>query len=144
MNERDLIIKTGEQPVASFSDRELTFLINRDFPDQTDLVKTKLNKINSDTRQEKNRISASVLKLADKDLTKIDFLVKRANEDFRDIVSEAEYPRAHEKGFELFDEEEKVIREVLLADWKNSRLGRIKNKKERPHNIGYSKCGLIA
>ena len=119
MNERDLIIKKGEQPVASISDSELTFLINRDFPDQTDLVKTKLNKINSDTRHGKNRISASVLKLADKDLTKFDFLIKRAKEDFRDIVSEAEYPRAHETGFELFDQEEGSTISVHRSYWRD-------------------------
>ncbi len=57
------------------------------------------------------------MKIADKNLDKIDLLVKRANEDFRDIVSEAEYPRAHKSGFKLFDKEEKAIKEVLLEDW---------------------------
>ncbi len=115
MNEKDLINKKGEQPAASISDSELNFLINRDFPDQTDLVKTKLNKIKSDTRQGKNRISASVLKLADKDLTKIDFLVRRANEDFRDIVAEAEYPRTSSHGFEERNEQDR--KQDYLKDW---------------------------
>ena len=117
MNERELILTKGEQPVPTISDEKLDFLISREFPDNKEVVKTKLNKIKSDSENGKNRISTSVLKLADKKLDKIDYLIKRANVDFRDIVSEAEYPRAHKSGFELFDKEEKVIREVLLADW---------------------------
>jgi hypothetical protein len=117
MNEKELILNKGEQPVPTISNKELDFLIVREFPDDKEIVKTKLDKIKSDTKIGKNRIAVSVLKLADKDLDKIDFLVKRANVDFRDIVSEAEYPRAHRAGFELFDKEENIIKEVLLEDW---------------------------
>ena len=115
MNEKELIFKIGEQPFARVSDEELTFLIDRDFPNQTDLVKTKLKKIKSDTGQGQNRISASVLKLADKNLTKIDFLVRRANEDFRNIVAEAEYPRTSSYGFGERNEEER--KQDYLEDW---------------------------
>lgn len=115
MNEKELILNKGTQPVASITDEELAILIKRDYPDQTDLVKTKLNKIKSDTQQGKNRIAASVLKLAEKDLTKVDFLVKRANEDFRDIVAKAEYPRTSRYGFGERDEEER--KQDYLKDW---------------------------
>lgn len=118
MKEKQLILTKGEQPVPTISDEKLDFLISRDFPDDKEMVRTKLNKIKSDSENGKNRISTSILKLADKKLDKIDYLVKRANEDFRDIISEVEYPRAHKAGFELFDKEEKIVREVLLADWK--------------------------
>lgn len=117
MKEREIILTKGEQPVPIISDEELDFLVSREFPDDIEIVRTKLNKIKSNTKNGKNRISTSVLKLADKNLDKIDLLVKRANEDFRAIVSEAEYPRAHKSGFELFDKEEKAIKEVLLGDW---------------------------
>ena len=117
MSEKELILTKGEQPVPTISDEKLDFLISREFPNDKELVRIKLSKIKSDSENGKNRISTSILKLANKKLDKIDTLIKRANEDFRDIVSEAEYPRAHKSGFELFDKEEKIIRDVLLADW---------------------------
>jgi hypothetical protein len=115
MNEKELILKKGKQPVARISDKNLCFLIEREFSDQTELVKTKLNKIKSDTKQGKNRISASVLKLANRDLAKVDFLIRRANEDFRDIVAEAEYPRTSSYGFG--ERNEKESKEDYLKDW---------------------------
>lgn len=118
MNEKELILTKGEQPVAKVSNEDLDFLINREFPNEKDAIRAKLDKIKSDSQSGKNRISAAVLKLADRDFTKVDLLVERTIEDFRDIVSLAEYPRAHKAGFKLFDKEEKVIEGVFLADWK--------------------------
>lgn len=115
MNDRELILTKGEQPVAKITNEDLDFLISREFPNDKNVVKTKLDKIKSDSQKGKNRISASVLKLADKDLNKIDFLVKRANEDFRDIVSEAEYPRASSYDFGERDDDES--RSDYLKDW---------------------------
>ena len=110
-----MILKKGEQPVARISDGDLEFLINREFPTISEFVKNKLNRIKSGTQQGKNRISASVLKLADKNLDKIEHLIKRANEDFRDIVSEAEYPRTSSFGFGERNEEE--CKDDYLKDW---------------------------
>ncbi|WP_179016880.1 hypothetical protein [Winogradskyella forsetii] len=90
-------------------------MISREFPNDKEVVKTKLEKIKSDSQNGKNRISASILKLADKDVNKIDFLVRRANEDFRDIVSEAEYPRASSYGFGERDDDES--KDDYLEDW---------------------------
>ena len=118
MNEKELILTKGEQPVATISEEELDFLIGREFPNDKEEVKAKLDKIISTSQIGKNRFSAAVLKLADRDFTKVDLLVERTLEDFRDIVSLAEYPRAHKAGFKLFDKEEKVIEGVFLADWK--------------------------
>ncbi|MEB2778646.1 hypothetical protein SYJ56_25275 [Algoriphagus sp. D3-2-R+10] len=115
MNEKELILTKGEQPVAEISDGDLDYLIGREFPNDKETVKTKLDKIKSDSQNGKNRISASVLKLADNDLSKIDYLVKLANEDFRDIVSEAEYPRASSYDFGERDDEES--KEDYLNDW---------------------------
>lgn len=118
MNEKELILTKGEQPVATISEEELDFLIGREFPNDKEEVKAKLDKIISTSQIGKNRFSAAVLKLADGDFTKVDLLVERTIEDFRNIVSLAEYPRAHKAGFKLFDKEEKVIEGVFLADWK--------------------------
>jgi len=115
MNEKNLIREKGEQPVARITDDELNFLINREFPTQKDVVKSKLDKIKSDNRQGKNRIAASVLKLANSNFDKIDYLVRRANEDFRDIISEAEYSRASSYGFGERNEEDS--KEDYMRDW---------------------------
>lgn len=115
MNEKELILTKGEQPVAKISDIDLDFLIGREFPNDKETVKTKLDKIKSDSQEGKNRISASVLKLAKQDLDNVDFLVRRANEDFRDIVVEAEYPRTSSFGFGERNEEES--KDDYLKDW---------------------------
>jgi hypothetical protein len=115
MNEKELILTKGEQPVPIISGELLGLLIGREFPGDMESVKTKLDKIKSDSQKGKNRISASVLKLAAKDISKIDFLMSRANEDFRDIVSEAEYPRTSSFGFGERDDEE--IKDDYLKDW---------------------------
>ena len=115
MTEKELILTKGEQPVAKISDSDLEFLISREFPNDKETVKFKLDKIKNDSRKGKNRISASLLKLANQDLDKIDFLIKRANEDFRYIVSEAEYPRASSFGFGERDEKES--KDDYLKDW---------------------------
>lgn len=125
MNEKELILKKGEQPVAKISVEELELIIQRDFPNNANLVKQNLDKIQSDSLSGKNRISAAVVKIANMDLTKIDFLIRKANEDFRDIVSEAEYPRASKFGFG--DRNEDDLKKDYLNDW--NEYNEWKNKK---------------
>ena len=115
MNEIELIKIKGEQPSAKISNAELAFLINREFPKNTELIKQKFTKIQSDSQNGKNRIGASILKLAKSVINKIDILIIKSNEDFRDIVSNAEYPRASKYGFELPNESE--LRTDYLNDW---------------------------
>lgn len=115
MFEKEKIKLFGNQPVAKTSNAELEFLINREFPKHTDLVKRKLTEIQSDSKNGKNRIGAAVLKLAKSDLNVIDSLVKKANEDFRDVVSQAEYPRASKYGFD--EPSEKELKTDYLNDW---------------------------
>ena len=115
MNEKELILIKGKQPVATISDEELNLLISRDFPNDKQTVIAKLDKIKSDSQNGKNRISASVLKLADKDLSRIDFLAKRANEDYRDIIAKAEYPRA--SSFDFGERNDDDSKNDYLKDW---------------------------
>ncbi|MGM5471418.1 hypothetical protein ACS386_14155 [Flavobacteriaceae bacterium LMO-SS05] len=126
MNEIELIKTKIEQPVAKISDTELEKLIDREFPNNSDLVKRKLTEIRSDSQNGKNRIGAAVLKLAKSDLNAIDSLIKKANEDFRDIVSQAEYPRASKYGFEERSDNE--LKADYLNDW--TEYSEWKNKKE--------------
>ena len=104
-----------KQPAAKISDEELDFLISREFPNDKEFVKNSLDKLISDSQPGKNRIAAAVLKIADKKIDKIEFLVRLANEDFRDIVSEAEYPRASNLGFEKMSDNEH--NNIYLKDW---------------------------
>lgn len=89
------------------------------------MVKQKLNKILSESQNGKNRISAAVLKLANSDSNTIEFLIKKANEDFRDIVSEAEYPRASKYGFDERNEEDLKVDYFNewneYSEWKNKK-----------------------
>ncbi len=126
MNEIELIKTKIEQPVAKISDTELEKLIDREFPENSDLVKRKLIEIKGDSRNGQNRIGAAILKLANSDLNEIDYLIKKANEDFRDIVSQAEYPRASKFGFEERSDNE--LKADYLNDW--NEYSEWKNKKE--------------
>lgn len=126
MNEIELIKTKIEQPVAKISDTELEKLINREFPNNSDLVKRKLTEILSESQNGKNRIGAAVLKLAKSDLNAIDSLIKKANEDFRNVISQAEYPRATKYGFEERSDNE--LKVDYLSDW--IEYSEWKNKKE--------------
>ncbi len=104
-----------EQPTAKISDELLDKLIRREFPNDIDKIKQKLNLINSDSHAGKNRFSAAVLKLANGDLTKIDDLVVECNYDFRDIVSMAEYPLCSDHGFGEIPADK--TQEIYGNDW---------------------------
>lgn len=115
MFEKEKIKLFGNQPVPKITNAELEFLINREFSKNKDIVQRKLAEIQSDSQNGKNRICAAILKLAKSDLNKIDFLINKVKEDFRDIISEAEYPRAFTYGFELPNEKE--LKTIYLNDW---------------------------
>lgn len=115
MNEIELINTKIEQPVAKVSEAELEKLIDREFHKNSDIVKRKLTEIKSNSQNGKNRIAAAVLKLANSDLNAIDSFIKKANEDFRDIVSQAEYPRASKYGFDERSDNE--LKTDYLNDW---------------------------
>ena len=105
----------GHQPVAQISDQLLDTLIKRDFKSKADIVRTKLNKIDSDSKAGKNRIAAGILKLADKNFDNIDGLIEKANDDSRDILMWAEYPRCAKVGFGELDK--KQMKQIYLDDF---------------------------
>jgi len=105
----------GHQPVAKISDQLLDTLIERDYKSNAAIVKTKLNTIHSDNQAGKNRIAAGVLKLANKDFDALDELIKKANEDGRDILLWAEYPRCAKIGFDELDK--KQMKQIYLDDF---------------------------
>ncbi len=117
MLEKLKIILFGKQPVSSISSFQLNSLVKREFPRNSALVFKKLDLIQSDTKNGKNRISAAVLRLTKRDITKLDELIEKANIDFRDIVSAAEYSKSLKHGFD--DIEEAKRKQNNLDDYEN-------------------------
>lgn len=106
----------GTQPIAKVADKLLHRLIQREFPQHTDEVKTKLDKVDSDNQSGKNRISAAILKLSNKDLNLLDHYIDIANGDSRDVLSLAEYPRCSKIDFDDFDNNK--MKSIYLDDWR--------------------------
>ena len=105
----------GHQPTAKISDQLLDTLIIRDFKNDADIVKAKLKNVNSDNKAGKNRIAADILKLADKDVNALDGLISKANNDSRDIMMLAEYPRCAKLVFGKLDE--KSMKQIYIDDF---------------------------
>lgn len=106
------------QKAAKVSTELLDQLIKREFPKNIELVASKLEQVNSDSKAGQRRISAAILKLANRELNALDSLIEKANYDSRDILSEAEYPRISDEGFigiETRTDSENL--ELHSADW---------------------------
>ena len=105
----------GHQPVGKISNQLLDTLIERDYKSNAPIVKTKLNNIDSESQAGKNRIAAGILKLANKNFDALDKLIEKANEDSRDIMMWAEYPRCAKIGFDELDP--KQMKQIYLDDF---------------------------
>ena len=102
------------QQVAKISTDLLSKLILREFPNDIELVTSKLEQVNSDSEAGQRRISAAILKLANRELNELDSLIDKANFDFRDIVAAAEYPRNSQHMFG-----ERATKEQLQSEYQN-------------------------
>jgi hypothetical protein len=107
----------GNQPDAKVTTNQLEKLIAREFPNHIDEVTLKFYKVKGDNSNGINRISAAIVKLANKDLSSLDRFIEMANADYRDILSQAEYPRCSKLGFEEFDK--KKMKSIYLEDWRD-------------------------
>jgi hypothetical protein len=105
----------GQQPVAKITDNLLDRLIKRDFKHSAEIVSSKLKELTSDSQKGKNRISADILKLANKDINALDELIKKANIDGRDIIAWAEYPRNAKIGFDDLSEDK--MKQIYIDDF---------------------------
>ena len=105
----------GQQPTAKISDELLDTLIERDYIINANIVRTKLDKINSDSKAGQNRIAAGVLKLANKNFDALDELIEKANTDSRDILMWAEYPRCAKIRFDELDQ--KKMKQIYIDDF---------------------------
>ena len=114
--------KMCEQPVPKITDKDVKRIALRDFgEDQLFKVLSILSKFGKQDWNEPNpRIQLAILKLASGDIIKLADATKAAIEDFRDILSEAEYPRySREIGFKEVAQDFK--RAVIDDDWKQYR-----------------------
>ncbi len=105
----------GHQPVAKISDTLLESIIIRDFDHNAAIVRQKLKNVSSDTKKGKNRISVDILKLADKDINALDGHIEKANNDCRDTIMLAEYPRCANIGFDELDK--KSMKQIYIDDY---------------------------
>jgi hypothetical protein len=106
----------GTQPSAKVSDKTLERIIYREFDKRAKEVKQKLRQVKSDTKNGQNRISAAILKLANTDFNAIDNFIEISNNDFRDVISHAEYPQCSKVAFNDISKDKR--KQLYLADWK--------------------------
>jgi hypothetical protein len=105
----------GTQPAAKVTDKALEQLIQRDFGIKAVEVKQKLTLVNSDTHGGKNRISAAIIKLSNRDINAIDYYIEISKNDFRDVISQAEYPRCSK--FDFSEIKKQNTKQIYLEDW---------------------------
>ena len=98
----------GTEPAAKITDRKLEQLIHRDFGKHEDEVKQKLEHLN-------NRIAAAILKLSNKDINSMDHFIEVSNDDYRDVLSSAEYPRYGNMIFGQLNKKDR--KRIILEDW---------------------------
>ena len=111
------IILFGRQPFAKVDGNTLERIIHREFGNRANDVKQKLFGIRENTPKNRNRVSAAIIKLADKDINAIDNFIEISNNDFRDVLARAEYPRCFGLAFDETDKNK--IKQIYLADWKD-------------------------
>ena len=111
------IILFGRQPFANIDDKTLERIIFREFDNRASEVKQKLKRVVISKPKNKCRVSAAIIKLADKDINAIDKFIEVSNNDFRDVLARAEYPRCFDLGFGKLAKNR--MRQIYSADWKD-------------------------
>jgi len=106
----------GNQPAAKLTTKQLDRLIQREFAQHFDEVKTRLHKVESETPNGKRRISAAIIRLSNRNLKSLDHYIALAKGDYRDILLPAEYPRCARLSFDDIDKRE--MKSIYLDDWR--------------------------
>ncbi len=112
----------ADQPIPKVTDEDVKRIALRDFGDAE--VALALSILEEFGKQDRNcpspRVRVAILKLANGDLDRLLNETKNAIEDYRDVLSEAEYPRySREVGFN--DAPEAVEQAVIDDDWRQYR-----------------------
>lgn len=109
--------KKKEQRIPRFSESQIDLIINREFPADAQEVKSQFIELKH-YGLSIDRTIAAILKLAGRDLDKINGLIKGANTDPRDIISYAEYPRSNKYSWsELNELDEQEREKISKNDW---------------------------
>ncbi len=112
-----------DQPVPQATDKDVERIVIRDFsPVQLTKVMDILQEYGKQdwNRPGSPRVRLAILKLANGDLDQLSKHTEVAIQDFRNVVSIAEYPRyTAEIGFEKVSK--KIVRAVIDDDWRQYR-----------------------
>ncbi len=109
----------ANQPVPTVTDEDVTRIALRDFgAAELPLVMSILEEFGKqDWNEPSARVRLAILKLAYGDLDRLLVVTEVAIHDYRDVLSEAEYPRySREVGFTNVSEE--LIRNIVEDDWR--------------------------
>lgn len=108
-----------KQPVPTVTDKDVERIALRDFGKENLAEAMGILKKygqHKETRLGTPRVRLAILKLANGDLDLLSKYTENANQDFRDIISLAEYPKyLAEVGFERNSQKTKTA--VIEADW---------------------------
>lgn len=108
-----------KQRIPNISLTDIQRVISRDFTkDDQGVVIRILEEYKSETHKGQYRVWAAILKLANGQVDKVSMYVEKAQKDFRDILSLAEYPLYSKHIFndDLSDDKKNKL---IKNDWKN-------------------------
>lgn len=106
-----------DQKVPNVSDDDIRRIVKRDFSHlEFSQIESILKMYDSKSQKGRNRIYASILKLAAGNIELIKEYVAKARNDYRDVVALAEYPNYSEYGFEE-DLPDDKISQLINDDW---------------------------
>ena len=105
-----------QQPVPSLTDSDFQRLVTREFPlEHTAAARAILARYGGQSWQRESiRVQIAVMKLANGNLAKLDEFMKVAEQDYRDVLSWAEYPAYHRTGPRSADAERQA---AMDEDW---------------------------
>src|SRR5690349_24817337 len=110
-----------QQPVPSLTDADFERLLTREFaPEHTAVARAILVRHGSQSWQrEPLRVRIAVMKLAQRNVAKLDEFMRMAEQDYRDVLSWAEYPAYNRTGPRSADAERQA---AIAEDWTQYRL----------------------
>ena len=107
-----------DQPTPKVTRTDVEHVVRRDFlPDQYDTVMSILAEYGGGPHRGQHRVQLAALKLADGSLDALRCAIESAKQDYRDVITCAEYPRySSEIGFH--DVSDTIRRVVIDEDWR--------------------------
>jgi hypothetical protein len=107
------------QPIPDVLATDVERIVRRDFPDgQFDAVMGVLKQYGAEKWQrERARVQLAALKLADRDLDKLQRVIEVASRDYRDVLAPAEYPEYRRRTSSGLKMAEKERDRAIDSDW---------------------------